>query len=150
MNATLTFDSDEARHASLAAALGAVYRDIKNDIGDEDVARLRRLDRLSRRAEVLGRVLLHFSFEPIGWTSPASSPLWVHKQIQATEIGHPALHGCYDNLLEGAGAVPQQELHAGRCRSTRRPGTCGHNLRHHPYTNVTGKRRRTSTSARSD
>ena len=58
---------------------------------------MRRLDRFSRVMEVVGRVLIHVSFEPITFVLGVSA-LWIHKQLQATEIGHTALHGAYDKL----------------------------------------------------
>ena len=47
--------------------------------------------------------------------------LWIHKQLQATEIGHTALHGAFDKLdllkfenhkdsIEEPGATPPAEL----------------------------------------
>jgi linoleoyl-CoA desaturase len=63
--------------------------------------------------------------------------LWVHKQLQATEIGHTALHGAYDKL-EGA------ERYASKTYRWDVPideetWRYGHNVRHHGYTNIAGK-----------
>ena len=105
-------------------------------LGADDVRYVKRLERFSRVMELCGRVLLHFSFEPLGFSAGVAA-LWLHKQLQATEIGHSALHGAWDGL-EGA-----ERYQAARYRwdtpideaSWRR----GHNIRHHQYTNVAGK-----------
>lgn len=127
---------DHDRHAELAAALNDVHERALARMGDDDVRRVKNLDRFSQTMQVVGRALLHVSFEPIGFTAGVLA-LWVHKQLQATEIGHPALHGCYDKL-QGAERyhsktfkwdIPIDEEAWHR----------GHNLRHHPYTNVAGR-----------
>ena len=105
-------------------------------IGPEDVAYVKRVNRFSRTMEVLGRVLIHFSPEPITFALGVIS-LWVHKQLQATEVGHTALHGAYDKLEGGEGFAsrtfrwdtPIDE------ESWRE----GHNVKHHGNTNVAGK-----------
>ncbi len=115
---------DDLKHRTLAR------------IGSEDVAYVKRMNRFSRAMEIIGRVLIHFSPEPITFVLGVVS-LWIHKQLQATEIGHTALHGAYDKL-EGGEAfrsrtfrwdVPIDE------ESWRE----GHNVKHHGNTNVAGK-----------
>src|SRR5262249_47596678 len=78
-------------------AIDAIRERIEARLGDDDVAYVRRLDRFSRAMEVAGRVLIHMSPEPISFLLGVGA-LWVHKQLQATEIGHTALHGAYDKL----------------------------------------------------
>jgi fatty acid desaturase len=86
--------------------------------------------------EVAGRVLIHFSPEPVTFVLGVLA-LWVHKQLQATEIGHTALHGAYDRL-SGAESFAS---------STFRWDTPvdeeswrhAHNIRHHGNTNVYGR-----------
>ena len=58
---------------------------------------MKRLDRLSRSLELVGRTLIHVSLDPLTWSAGVMA-LWLHKQLQATEIGHAALHGAYDKL----------------------------------------------------
>src|SRR5262245_22256622 len=77
--------------------LDELHARIKAAIGDEDVRYLKKMERVSRTMEVAGRALLHFSFEPIGFFAGVIA-LWLHKQLQATEIGHMALHGAWDGL----------------------------------------------------
>jgi linoleoyl-CoA desaturase len=105
-------------------------------MGAEDVSYVKNLNRFSRAMEVAGRLLIHFSFEPISFVLGVVA-LWVHKQLQATEIGHTALHGVYDKLpgAERFGAkkfywdTPIDE------ESWRH----AHNVRHHGNTNVYGR-----------
>jgi linoleoyl-CoA desaturase len=105
-------------------------------LGADDVRRVKRIDRASRALEVAGRALLHFSVEPLGFSAGVAA-LFLHKQLQATEIGHSALHGAWDGL---AGAERYQS-------ATYRWDTPideaswrrGHNIRHHQYTNIAGK-----------
>jgi NADPH-dependent stearoyl-CoA 9-desaturase len=113
-----------------------IRRDIESQVGDADLRHVRRLDRVSRSLEVTGRALLHFSFEPLTFMGGVVA-LWLHKQLQATEIGHPALHGAYDKI-PGVG-----RFHSERFRwdvpieesSWRR----SHNVEHHQYTNIVGR-----------
>ena len=127
---------DDERFASLAVALDEVRKRAEARMGQEDVDRVKKLNRFSRACEVTGRVLLHLSFEPIGWTAGVVA-LWIHKQLQATEIGHPALHGCYDKL-EGAEAFHAKNFYW-HVPIDEEAWHVGHNLRHHPYTNVAGR-----------
>lgn len=106
------------------------------DMGLQDLARLRRLNAFSRGMEVIGRVLIHFSVEPVAFLAGVGA-LWVYKQLQAIEIGHTVLHGVYDNL-NGAGRFNSKKfswdlpIHEGAWQY-------GHNVEHHSFTNVAGK-----------
>jgi linoleoyl-CoA desaturase len=117
-------------------AIDAIRERVEAKVGPEDVAYIRRINRFSRAMEIVGRVLIHVSVEPIAFSAGVIA-LWVHKQLQATEVGHTALHGAYDKL-EGADRfrsatfswdVPIDE------ESWRH----GHNVKHHQYTNVAGR-----------
>ena len=105
-------------------------------VGAEDVAYVRRLDRFSRAMEFVGRVLIHVSPEPFTFALGVGA-LWLHKQLQATEIGHTALDGAYDR-------VPGGEAYASKTYRWDTPideesWRYGHNVRHHGNTNVAGK-----------
>jgi len=105
-------------------------------IGAEDVAYVKRMNRFSRAMEIVGRVLIHVSPEPITFFLGVGA-LWLHKQLQATEIGHTALHGCYDRL-DGA-----EKFHSKTFKwdtpIDEESWRYGHNTRHHGATNVAGK-----------
>ena len=85
------------RMKRFGAAIDAVRERVEAKVGPEDVAHVRRVDRFSRAMEVIGRVLIHVSMEPVTF-SVGVGALWLHKQLQATEVGHTALHGAYDRL----------------------------------------------------
>src|SRR5579864_2187296 len=128
--------SEEERYRRFGEEIDAVKRRAFARTGIEDVARVRRLNRFSRGMEVLGRVFIHFSPEPITFTFGVLA-LWLHKQLQATEIGHTALHGAYDHL-PGGGAFASTTFHWDTPideESWRQ----AHNIRHHGNTNVLGK-----------
>ena len=117
-------------------AIDAIRERAEARVGAEDVSRVRKLNRFSRTMEVLGRVLIHVSIEPVGFLLGVGA-LWLHKQLQATEIGHTALHGAYDRL-------PGAEEFNSRSFSWDTPideesWRHGHNVRHHQYTNVAGR-----------
>ncbi len=105
-------------------------------MGEADVAYVRNLNRFSRTMEIVGRVLIHFSPEPMTFGLGVVA-LWVHKQLQATEIGHTALHGAYDRL-------PGGEAFASRTFRWDAPideesWRYAHNVRHHGNTNIADK-----------
>jgi NADPH-dependent stearoyl-CoA 9-desaturase len=128
--------SSAQRYGALGEELDSIKRRALARMGEEDVRYVTRLDRFSRTMEIVGRVLIHVSPEPVTFLLGVTA-LWLHKQLQATEIGHTSLHGAYDKL---AGAewfasktfrwdIPIDE------ESWRQ----GHNVRHHGNTNVDGK-----------
>lgn len=131
-----TFASDDARLRSFGAALDALKERVEGQLGQADVRYVKAMNAFSRGCEALGRVLIHFSFEPIAFFAGVFF-LWIHKQLQAIEIGHTALHGAYDKFDDAKGFhaasfswdVPIDE------ESWR----YGHNARHHGATNVAGK-----------
>ncbi len=127
---------DDPRVAEFGREIDAIRTRLEAEVGAVDLARVRRLDGISRSFEVVGRVLLHLSFEPLGFLAGVGS-LWVHKQLQATEIGHTALHGAYDRI-PGVG-----RFHSQRFRwdvpIDERSWHTSHNVAHHQYTNIEGR-----------
>jgi linoleoyl-CoA desaturase len=116
--------------------LDAIKERVERDLGNKDVRYVRRLDRFSRAMEAVGRVLLHFSFEPVGFTAGVLA-LWIHKQLQATEIGHSAIHGAWDGL-DGAEKY-QSKSFKWDLPIDEDSWRTAHNVRHHQYTNVAGR-----------
>lgn len=129
-------DPEEERYRKLGVELDVVRKRALDQVGEEDVRYVRRLNVFSRCMEALGRVLIHVSLEPLTFSLGVIA-LWIHKQLQAMEIGHSALHGAYDSLKGAEGfwsktfrwETPIDE------ESWRH----GHNIRHHGNTNVAGK-----------
>jgi fatty acid desaturase len=127
---------DSERYRRCGDELDALKLRVRANVGEEDVRYVKRVDRFSRTMEVVGRVLIQFSVDPFTFAAGVVA-LFVHKQLQATEIGHSALHGVYDRL-------PGAEKYASKTFSWDIPideesWRHGHNVRHHGNTNVAGK-----------
>jgi linoleoyl-CoA desaturase len=127
---------DAERFRAFGEELDALKEHTLARVGEADVAYVRNLNRFSRAMEIVGRVLIHFSPEPVTFMAGVVA-LWVHKQLQATEIGHTALHGAYDRL-------PGGEAFASKVFRWDTPideesWRHAHNVRHHGNTNVAGK-----------
>ncbi|MCA9697594.1 MAG: fatty acid desaturase, partial [Myxococcales bacterium] len=130
------WSSDEERFRSFGQAIDDIRERAQARVGLEDLERVRRLDRRSRTLELVGRGLIAFTPGPLGFAVGVTA-LWLHKQLQATEVGHTVLHGAFDKI-EGAGRyhsdtwwwevpIDEEAWHE------------GHNLRHHQHTNIAGK-----------
>ena len=74
--------------------------------------------------------------EPVSFLAGVGA-LWLHKQLEATEIGHPALHGAWDGL-PGAEKFAS-ETFVWDVPIDEESWRKGHNIKHHQYTNVTGR-----------
>lgn len=127
---------DQERFRRFGEELDAVKERTVARMGAEDVRYVRRMNALSRSMEVLGRGLIFFSPEPLSFLLGVGA-LWVHKQLQATEIGHTALHGAYDRL-------PGAEKFGSKTFRWDTPideesWRYAHNIRHHGNTNVAGR-----------
>jgi linoleoyl-CoA desaturase len=116
--------------------IDALRERIFGKLGAADVRYVRRLNVFSRSMEATGRVLIHVSMDPVTFGAGVAA-LWIHKQLQATEIGHTALHGAYDKL-EGAEGFASKTF-AWDVPIDEESWRYGHNIRHHGHTNVTGK-----------
>ena len=125
----------DAELESFGRAIDGLRSRLEAAVGAEDLAHVRRLDRLSRGCEIVGRTLIHFSFEPVGFGAGVVA-LWLRKQLHSGEIGHTVLHGTYDRI-PGAEAY-----HSKRFRwdfpIDEECWRDGHNHRHHAFTNVVG------------
>ena len=84
---------------------------------------------------MLGRGLLWLGPGPVTFVAGVAF-LWLHKQLQATEIGHTVLHGAF-NRIEGA----ERYRSAGfdwKVPIDEPSWMAGHNGKHHGLTNVQG------------
>ncbi len=128
--------ADVQRFKALGAELDALKLRVQRQLGAEDVEYIRRLQRLSTAAEIAGRVLIHVSLDPLTWSAGVAA-LWLHKQLEATEIGHTALHGAYDRL-PGAERWTSQTF-SWDVPIDEESWIHGHNHKHHGNTNVAGR-----------
>jgi fatty acid desaturase len=127
---------DADRFRRFGEELDDVKERVLAQVGEEDVRYVRRMNAFSRAMEVAGRGLIFFSPEPVTFLLGVAA-LWIHKQLQATEVGHTALHGAYDRL-------PGAEKFASRTFRWDTPideesWRYAHNVRHHGNTNVVGR-----------
>ncbi len=136
MTTVVSSDAVADRYRAFGEELDALKKRTYAKVGAEDVARVRRLDRFSHAMEIVGRVLIHVSPEPITFGLGVVA-LWLHKQLQATEIGHTALHGAYDGL-PGAENY-QSKTFRWDVPIDEESWLSGHNVRHHGNTNVAGR-----------
>jgi fatty acid desaturase len=105
-NARCATGEDE-RIASFERAIDALRREVEAELGDHDLAHIRRIASLSRRLQVLGRALLHVSFEPATFGLGVCA-LWLHKQLEAHwRTVHNVRHHHYTNI---AGRDPDMQF----------------------------------------
>jgi NADPH-dependent stearoyl-CoA 9-desaturase len=128
--------SDAERIAAFGRELEAMRREVELELGESDAEHIRRIGKLSQRLEVLGRSLIHVSFEPLTF-SLGTAALWAHKTLELMEIGHMALHGSYDGL-PGSERF-QSETFRWKAPIDEESWKVGHNVRHHQFTNIAGK-----------
>ncbi|MCC7540926.1 MAG: fatty acid desaturase [Deltaproteobacteria bacterium] len=133
---TTTQLSRDERLRRFGEEIDAIRKDVEAQIGETDVRRLERLQRFSRAMEIIGRVAIHFSPDPVSFSAGVLS-LWIHKQLQATEIGHTVLHGAYDGL-PGAERFDSKKFYWD-LPIDEESWRAGHNLKHHGSTNVAGR-----------
>jgi fatty acid desaturase len=128
--------SDQERLRRFGEAIDAVRVRVEAKIGEEDVAYFRRLDRFSKTMEVVGRSLIHFSFEPVGFFAGVGA-LWLHKQLQTEEIGHAVMHGIFDHLPYASEF--HSKTYAYDSPVDEESWANNHSPRHHANANVVGR-----------
>ena len=117
--------------------LNALHQETMLDLGQRDADHIRGMIRLQRYAELGGRGLLFFGFNPITWPLGVAL-LSVSKILNNMEIGHNVMHGQYDWMND-------PEIHSQRhnwdniCDPDAWRKT--HNFEHHVHTNIIGKDR---------
>jgi linoleoyl-CoA desaturase len=128
--------SDEQRWQSFAGQLDQLRREVEATLGSADAKHIGRVCAWSSRFEVVGRVLIHFSVEPVSFLVGVSS-LWLHKSLELMEIGHMALHGAYDSL-PGAKSIHAKHFRW-KAPIDEASWRAAHNHRHHGFTNIEGR-----------
>jgi fatty acid desaturase len=123
--------------SSLRAELDALRQEYAAKIGAPDAEYIRAVRAVARTARRLGRVLLHFSLEPVSWGAGVAA-LALYKVLENMELGHNVLHGQYDFMHDPslASATYEWDLVA-PAKSWKR----AHNATHHVFTNVIGRDR---------
>jgi len=125
--------SDQLR--SLRAELDAVRAEYMAKIGDRDAEYIRSVQTFAHMSHVAGRLLIHFSLEPVSWSAGVLA-LAAYKVLDNMEIGHNVLHGQYDFMHDPtlSSATYEWEM-VGTAKSWKK----AHNATHHVFTNVIGR-----------
>ncbi len=117
--------------------LDAIGEDTRRTLGEKDANYIRRIQRIVRVTEVLGRALLMFGWFPPTWILGASL-VGISKIIDNMELGHNVMHGQFNfmndpqfhgDTFDWDNTCPKEEWRH------------SHNYVHHTFTNVIGKDR---------
>lgn len=122
---------------SLRTELDALRLEFAAKVGARDAEYIRTVRAVARISRVAGRLLIHFSLEPISWGAGVLA-LGTYKVLENMEIGHNVLHGQYDFMRdpELSSATYEWDM-VGTAKSWKR----AHNATHHVFTNVIGRDR---------
>lgn len=135
---TISRHLTRAQVEELGRELDALRERIRADLGEKDVAHIKKIIRLQRRLEIGGRAAIYAGiFNPVAWVGGVGA-LGIAKILDNMEIGHNIMHGQYDwtNDPELSGKKFEWD--------TVCPGDQwrhSHNYMHHTYTNIVGKDR---------
>ena len=121
--------------SSFRAELDALRSEYASKIGNRDAEHIRSVRAVARISCVAGRLLIHFSLEPISWSAGVLA-LAAYKVLENMEIGHNVLHGQYDFMHDPTLSSATYEFDmVGTAKSWKR----AHNATHHVFTNVIGR-----------
>lgn len=128
-----TLSSERLR--SLGAELDALRAEYAAKVGERDGEYIRGVRSAARAAHATGRLLIHFSLEPVSWSAGVLA-LAAYKVLENMEIGHNVLHGQYDFLHDPqlSSATYEWDM-VGTSKAWKR----AHNATHHVFTNVLGR-----------
>jgi len=115
--------------------LDQLRQSIEARMGQEDFDYIKNVIEIKRYLEISGRLLIHFSLDPVSWSVGVASLTTAHI-LEAMEVGHNVMHGQYD--FQG-----DPEINSNRYDwtivATAKNWKRAHNHHHHVYTNVIGK-----------
>lgn len=114
--------------------LDALRHSIEAKMGKEDIDHIQNMIEMQRYLEISGRLLIHFSLEPVSWALGVAS-LGAAHILENMEIGHNVIHGQYDFMKDEKFNSDYEWSMAGTAKNWKR----AHNHHHHAYTNVIGK-----------
>ncbi|MES2089673.1 MAG: acyl-CoA desaturase [Pseudomonadota bacterium] len=120
--------------AAFQRELDAIRDEVRPTLGERDARHIKRVLRMVRITEVLGRALLMFGWFPPTWLLGAAL-LGISKIIDNMELGHNVMHGQFnfmnDPRFHGDTFDWDNTCPASEWRHA-------HNFVHHTYTNVIG------------
>jgi linoleoyl-CoA desaturase len=119
---------------ALGAELDAIAAKVRSELGDRDVAHMRRVIRWSNGLAATGRALLHAGPGPLSFLAGTIS-LSLGKILENMEVGHNLMHGQYDWTGDPSWHSANYEWDIVCDGDNWRHF---HNYEHHTYTNVLG------------
>ena len=128
----------EQQYVGLANELDAIRDETLGKIGQKDANYIRKMIRIQRLAEIIGRIVMVLGFiHALFWVFGVIL-LALAKILDNMEIGHNVLHGQYDWMNdENINSRTYEWDIACDSASWKRV----HNFEHHTYTNIIGKDR---------
>lgn len=127
----------EAETEALGREIDAIRERVLADLGERDLAYIRRVLRVQRRLELAGRGMLFLGWLPPLWLGGVAA-LSLSKILDNMEIGHNVMHGQYDWTGDPTLSSQRFEWDTA-CPSDQ--WRHSHNVVHHTWTNVHGKDR---------
>jgi linoleoyl-CoA desaturase len=127
-------EPSDATLEDIAREFDAIHRDVREDLGERDVAYIRRMIATQRGLDAGGRVLLLVARFPPALLA-GTALLAAAKTLENIEIGHSVVHGQWDWMGD-----PQihSSTWAWDAVWTSHSWKRSHNYRHHTFTNVIG------------
>jgi linoleoyl-CoA desaturase len=122
---------------SFREELDALRSEYAAKIGERDADYIRNVRAVARLSQLAGRLLIHFSLEPVSWSAGVLA-LSGYKVLENMEIGHNVLHGQYDFMRDPklSSATYEWDM-VGTSAAWKK----AHNATHHVFTNVIGRDR---------
>ena len=114
--------------------LDELRKSIEAKIGKDDIDHIQNIIEMQRYLELSGRLLIHFSLEPVSWAVGVASLSAAHI-LENMEIGHNVIHGQYDFMEDEKFNSDYEWTMTGTAKNWKQ----AHNHHHHSYTNVIGK-----------
>ena len=115
--------------------LDALRSEIESKVGKEDADYIRSVIQIKRYLELSGRLMIHFSLEPVTWSLGVAA-LSLSQILENMEIGHNVIHGQYDFMNDPEiNSKTYEWTITGTAKNWKR----AHNFHHHKFTNVIGK-----------
>ena len=114
--------------------LDELRKSIEAKIGQDDIDHIQSMVEMQRYLELSGRLLIHFSLDPVSWALGVASLSAAHI-LENMEIGHNVIHGQYDFMEDPKLNSDYEWSITGTAKNWKR----AHNHHHHAYTNVIGK-----------
>ncbi len=122
---------------ALGRELDALRDEVRRDLGERDVAHIRKVIRRARQSEACGRLLLGLGLGPLSFAAGVAA-LATSKILENMEIGHNVMHGQYDWTCDPALESKSYDWDIVCAADDWRHS---HNYEHHTFTNVIGKDR---------